>query len=77
VAHALVRAVFALLRTQGSGIDHSVHMSVNAARRGRAPRGASKAMETPCYATLEKPGRNSNALVVYARGFHLGKNVAP
>src|SRR6202167_4198240 len=32
VAHALVRAVFALLRTQASGIDHSVHKSVNAAR---------------------------------------------
>src|ERR1700691_2045112 len=38
VAHALVRAVFALMRTQASGIDHSVHKSVNAARRRRAPR---------------------------------------
>jgi hypothetical protein len=34
VAHALVRAVFALLRTQGCGNNHQgVHMSVNAARR--------------------------------------------
>jgi hypothetical protein len=32
VAHALVRAVFALFGTQASGIDHSVHTSVNAAR---------------------------------------------
>jgi hypothetical protein len=32
VAHALLGAVFALLRTQASGIDHSVHTSVNAAR---------------------------------------------
>jgi hypothetical protein len=32
VARALVRAVFALLRTQASGIDHGVHTSVNAAR---------------------------------------------
>jgi hypothetical protein len=32
VAHALVRAVFALLRTQAFGKDQGVHTSVNAAR---------------------------------------------
>jgi hypothetical protein len=33
VAHALVRAVFALLRTQAFGKRPGVHTSVNAARR--------------------------------------------
>jgi hypothetical protein len=41
-AHALVRAVFALLRTQVSGIDHSVHTSVKAGRMSACAAWASR-----------------------------------
>jgi hypothetical protein len=44
VAHALVRAVFALFGTQASGIDHSVHTSVNAARNSACATRASRPM---------------------------------
>src|ERR1700683_604937 len=53
VAHALVRAVFALFGTQASGIDHSVHTSVNAARTSAcATVLASGPMVAPCRSRL-------------------------